>query len=483
MKSKIKILAIFLVISLLSAFFTEKASAQQGSVSFQIFYDQLSPYGQWVDYGSYGYVWIPNAGPDFAPYSTQGYWIMTDYGWTWVSDYNWGWAPFHYGRWDYDNSFGWFWVPDNEWGPSWVTWREADGYYGWEPMRPGVSVNGSFGGGYNNRNDHWIFVRYGDIDRSNINHYAVNRTEHERIIQNSRVINKTYVDNTRHVTYVSGPAREAVQKTTGRKLSPVSVQENDKPGQQVSNGQLRIYRPQVNKNYNKEKKPAPSKVTNMKDVKRSPENNNIKQAQPANTVAPVHNSNNVQPAEQHKSTPTNNNRNEQPANNAKPVNKNNNAQPAQEHKSIPAENNKQTQPVNNSQPVHNNNVQPTEQHKSNPANNPKPMNNNNRAEPAQQHKSNPPENNRQEQPVNNTKPVNNNQNTQPAQEHKSNPAENNRQQQPVNIAKPVNNNQNTQPSQEHKTTQSDNNKQQQHENNAQPAQQNKSNPPENNKQQ
>ena len=124
-----------------------RASAQQPDVSFQVFYDQLSPYGQWIDYPNYGYVWIPDAGSDFAPYSTRGHWIITDYGFTWVSDYDWGWAPFHYGRWDYDNYYGWFWIPDNEWGPAWVSWRRADGYYGWEPMGPGISINISFGQG------------------------------------------------------------------------------------------------------------------------------------------------------------------------------------------------------------------------------------------------------------------------------------------------------------------------------------------------
>src|ERR1700754_3890356 len=71
----------------------------------QVFYDELSPYGQWVDYPDYGYVWTPNAGPDFRPYATNGYWTYSDYGWTWVSNYNWGWAPFHYGRGFYDNYY------------------------------------------------------------------------------------------------------------------------------------------------------------------------------------------------------------------------------------------------------------------------------------------------------------------------------------------------------------------------------------------
>ncbi|KAF5281398.1 hypothetical protein FQR65_LT14736 [Abscondita terminalis] len=81
-----------------------KASAQvRGGVSLDLFYDELSPYGNWDDDPTYGEVWYPDAGRDFRPYSSNGYWAMTEYGNTWVSDYPWGWAPFHYGRWVYSN--------------------------------------------------------------------------------------------------------------------------------------------------------------------------------------------------------------------------------------------------------------------------------------------------------------------------------------------------------------------------------------------
>src|ERR1700758_3111775 len=65
--------------------------------NYQVFYDQLGPYGNWIDYPSYGYVWHPNVDADFRPYATNGHWVYNDEGWVWVSSYNWGWAPFHYG--------------------------------------------------------------------------------------------------------------------------------------------------------------------------------------------------------------------------------------------------------------------------------------------------------------------------------------------------------------------------------------------------
>lgn len=337
MKANIKILAILFVLIISSVIFTKKALAQQTYVSFQVFYDQLGPYGQWVDYPKYGYVWIPDAGPDFVPYSTRGHWIMTDYGWTWISDYNWGWAPFHYGRWDYNNSYGWFWVPDNEWGPAWVTWRRANGYYGWAPMEPGISISVSFGRQYNSQYDHWIFVRDRDIDRSDINLYYVNRTDHDRIIKNSTVINNTYIDSRRHTTYISGPAREEVQKVTKRRISPVAIQENNKPGQVLNNGRLQIYRPQVIRNNDKVRKPAPSRIVNLKDVRRQAGSNVTNQPQNVNpsgnrreqqqgTINPQNN-NNAKSLQQLKENPSNNNRREQPPSTVKPSDKNKKEQP------------------------------------------------------------------------------------------------------------------------------------------------------------
>ena len=67
--------------------------------TYQVFYDELDPYGDWVDYPGYGYVCSPNVDDDFQPYSTNGHWVYSNDAWTWVSNYKWGWAAFHYGRW------------------------------------------------------------------------------------------------------------------------------------------------------------------------------------------------------------------------------------------------------------------------------------------------------------------------------------------------------------------------------------------------
>src|SRR5690242_258030 len=67
----------------------EPPPANPDDVSYQTFYDQLSPYGQWIEDPEYGYVWMPNAGADFKPYATSGHWVYTDEGWAWDSDYPW----------------------------------------------------------------------------------------------------------------------------------------------------------------------------------------------------------------------------------------------------------------------------------------------------------------------------------------------------------------------------------------------------------
>lgn len=271
MKTNIKKVVLLLALIMSAVMLPKQASAQQAYVSFQLFYDQLSPYGQWVDYPNYGYVWIPDAESDFAPYATRGHWVLTEYGWTWFSDYHWGWAPFHYGRWNYDDYYGWYWIPDNEWGPAWVTWRRANGYYGWAPMGYGISISISFGRSYDSFHDHWYFVRDRYFGRPDISRYYVNRNQHDIIIRNSTVINNTYIDNRRQATYVSGPDRTEVQRISGRKIKPVVLQENNKPGQSLSNGRLKIYRPQISKSDEMGQKPTPPRIVDLKEVKRPSE--------------------------------------------------------------------------------------------------------------------------------------------------------------------------------------------------------------------
>lgn len=283
----IKVLVLLIALSTCAWITPQHASAQQRFVSFGVFYDELSPYGMWVNYPPYGFVWIPDGVPDFSPYATDGYWVYTDDGWTWVSDYPWGWATFHYGRWDYADPYGWFWVPDDVWGPAWVSWRRSPGYFGWAPLRPGISISFSFGRDYRERNERWNFVRDRDITRSDIGQYYVNRTDNATIINNSTVIVNTRIDNSRNTTYITGPDRNDVQNATRTTVRPVAIRDTDQPGHRMSDGELQIYRPQVHKRNSDGQEPAPSKVVRLSDVRPASERNTSnRQQQPRSLDTP-----------------------------------------------------------------------------------------------------------------------------------------------------------------------------------------------------
>jgi len=241
--------ALILAVMLVLGVTTQNAQAQDyyddyGNGDYQEFYDDLAPYGQWMNDPQYGYVWAPNVGADFRPYYTNGQWAMTDYGNTWVSNYNWGWAPFHYGRWA-QGPYGWIWIPGNTWGPAWVNWRQGGGYYGWAPMGPGVSINISFGGGYNVPNPWWTFIPCGNIYTPGWQrYYSPRRTVN--IINNTTIINNTYVDNRSRNRYVSGPRRADIEAVTRQRVNVYNVNNRTRSGAtNISGRTVNVYRPTI----------------------------------------------------------------------------------------------------------------------------------------------------------------------------------------------------------------------------------------------
>jgi len=118
------------------------------SVDLGFFYDDLAPYGNWIERPSYGWVWTPRTvATSWRPYQ-NGHWVWSDEGWVWVSDEPYGWATYHYGRWYDDPEIGWAWVPGDDWAPAWVSWQGDDDYVGWAPLPPGVNISVSYGSGY-----------------------------------------------------------------------------------------------------------------------------------------------------------------------------------------------------------------------------------------------------------------------------------------------------------------------------------------------
>jgi hypothetical protein len=230
---------------LLLGSFYKKASAQVSvNVSFQTFYDELSPYGQWIDYPEHGFVWKPDSYRynDFHPYRSDGHWAWSeDYGWLWVSDYDWGWAPFHYGRWIYDDWDGWLWVPDYEWGPAWVVWRGGGDYFGWAPMRPGIHININFGH-YDIPYNYWSFTPRRYINYPGISSYCIGYDRNTYIFNNTTIINNYDRSN----SYFTGPSRYEAGRYT--RIDPVRIRESNRAGRTiVDRDEVSIYRPYINR--------------------------------------------------------------------------------------------------------------------------------------------------------------------------------------------------------------------------------------------
>ncbi len=231
-------------------------------VNFQVFYNELSPFGDWVMDPNYGYVWIPFVEREFQPYATNGYWTMTNFGNTWVSNYAWGWAPFHYGRWFWSNFYGWAWVPGYEWGPAWVNWRTGGGYYGWAPLGPGIGINVSF----HIPMSHWVFVPQRRFRHRNFFRYYVPSYQIANIYQQTITINNTYVHNNQ--TYIAGPSRREVERVTRSRVPVYQVNDSNRPGRTVvNNNSLSVYRPQIRENEPSRNSARPSKAYTAEEYK------------------------------------------------------------------------------------------------------------------------------------------------------------------------------------------------------------------------
>ena len=223
------------------------------NINFQTFYDELSPYGDWIDYPEYGYTWRPRLGSDFRPYSTNGNWVYADESWMWNSGYDWGWAPFHYGRWFQDPYYGWMWVPGYDWSPAWVSWRGGGDYYGWAPIRPGISISIGFGN-YNPPYDYWTFAPSRYMNSPYISRYYHPFRNNVTIFNRTTIINNYYGNNrggSRGGYYTNGPRRTDVERYTGR-IRSVAVRTSDRPGRTtVSRNAVSVYRPNVSRSENR----------------------------------------------------------------------------------------------------------------------------------------------------------------------------------------------------------------------------------------
>ena len=210
------------------------------TVDLGFFYDDLAPYGYWVDRPAYGWAWAPrDVAPTWRPYM-DGSWALTDRGWTWISDEPFGWATYHYGSWVLDPAFGWLWVPDNEWAPAWVSWREGNGYVGWAPRAPArVRLVP----------ESWVFVPTSRFLEPQIVSYAVAPTEVVNIFSRTHTVTHYRIVNRQF--FNQGLAVDRVQSWVGRPVPRYQLADLNPNvrhgGARIVGNRIALFRPKVAK--------------------------------------------------------------------------------------------------------------------------------------------------------------------------------------------------------------------------------------------
>ena len=228
---------------------TVAVAASSPPVEVDYFYDDLAPYGQWVNASPYGWVWTPYDAPlGWRPYS-DGYWAYTDYGWSWVSYEPYGWATYHYGRWAFDPNYGWLWVPDTVWAPAWVAWQAGDGWIGWAPLPPSAYWRPSSGiysaDMHPIPSSHWCFVEGQHLSQTKLKSSIVSVAKNQWLLK--RTSNKT-----RYVARNGTPVNEGIdvgwwERETGRKAARLKVVDATAPprGHTPRSTSVEYFRPKI----------------------------------------------------------------------------------------------------------------------------------------------------------------------------------------------------------------------------------------------
>jgi hypothetical protein len=130
------------------------AAAQVEQANPALFYEELAPHGNWVNYENHGAVWQPKGvGQNWRPYQ-NGRWTPSEQGYIFETQEPWGWATYHYGNWMPTQQHGWVWKPGRTWYPHTCAWKSNEEHVGWAPVPPegyeppaGFAPAGDMGGG------------------------------------------------------------------------------------------------------------------------------------------------------------------------------------------------------------------------------------------------------------------------------------------------------------------------------------------------
>jgi hypothetical protein len=213
------------------------------TVSFQSFYDVLSPMGEWIQvskedvdedlndgegqsYSSLAedenflFIWKPTADASWKPYM-NGKWVYTNHGWLWQSYDAWGNATYNYGRWWNSKKYGWVWMPGYAWAPAWVRWKVSADYVGWAPLTPKAkwsSEKGINSGNYkyNDADVNWVFVqKEGFVNDLNSSNVAASNMNKDLVAKSESIIDIKLENEA--VTNI-GPDVADIEKRCGKKI-------------------------------------------------------------------------------------------------------------------------------------------------------------------------------------------------------------------------------------------------------------------------
>lgn len=259
------------------------------SPTYNYFYDNLAPYGNWVQDTSFGWCWQPTVAvvnPGWRPYCDNGRWLWTDCGWYWQSSYSWGCIPFHYGRWNLGSS-GWMWVPGRVWGPSWVTWSNSGSFCGWAPLPPscgftsgigltfgGSGVSASFGFGLGA--GCWTFVPRSYVCSFSPWFYCVPRSQVPVMVNNGTIVNNYINGSGNNVVVNVGPGINQIAAVSRTEIRKVALRDaNPVPGRAIqadrldrNGGALTVFRPTLPQ---QAPNPPARILTRQQEVRRSSE--------------------------------------------------------------------------------------------------------------------------------------------------------------------------------------------------------------------
>lgn len=148
---------------------------------------ELSFYGSWSNYPTYGWAWHPAGCPvGWNPY-VYGRWTWAPGGMVWASYDPWGWAPYHYGRWEFAAGAGWLWIPGFAFAGAHVAWSVSPGYYGWCPLGY-YNYPVYYGHRVAHHRNPWVYVPAGHIYAHHANTVMVRDDSMLRSIQDRAVV-------------------------------------------------------------------------------------------------------------------------------------------------------------------------------------------------------------------------------------------------------------------------------------------------------